>query len=116
MTKTRAKYSIHLRGETDAAGTSGSPTQVITDTLNKFDKFENRASGTQAPGIASANLRPTGTVTQMNAGWAKDIDGVRRCQEWTTDLINDLVKQRLLPQTALAARETVKAARHIPAE
>jgi hypothetical protein len=123
MTKSRANCSIHLLGETDAANivdaenTAGtSPTLNITHTLSKDDKFENRASHLEAPGIAPANLWPTGTVTQMMAGWAKDIDGVRRCQEWTTNLIDDLVKQRLLPETALAVLEAVKAARYIPAD
>jgi hypothetical protein len=97
-------------------GTSGGPVVNITHTLNKDDKFENRASRLQAPGIAPAHLRPTGTVTQMKAGWAKDIDGVRRCQEWTTDFINDLVKQKLLPETALTVREAIKAARSIPTD
>ncbi|RDB23607.1 hypothetical protein Hypma_009134 [Hypsizygus marmoreus] len=120
MSKSRGRYSTHLLGETDASnivdGEIADPnniTQHETDTLNAADKFENRASRLPAPGVASAHLWPKGTPTQITAGWARDIPDVRRCQEWTTDFIVDLVTQGLLPETALVVLEAVTAARNV---
>jgi len=124
-------FLVYFLGETDAANIvdaeSADPTlttttaaaaaaatfrQQTTDVLNKADKFENRASRMPAPGIAPAHLRPAGTVSEVVAGWSRDIPGVRRCQEWTGELIDDLVGQGLLPESALA----VKAGRRVPAD
>ncbi|KDR83881.1 hypothetical protein GALMADRAFT_219710 [Galerina marginata CBS 339.88] len=119
-TKTRGKYTFHLLGETDAANVVDAkidPSHIalhVTSALNKADKFEDRAGRIQEPGIAPEHLRPKGTVKQVVAGWAQDIPGVKRCQEWTTELIHDLVKQGLLPETALAVRNAVEAARNVP--
>lgn len=122
MTKSGVKYTFHLLGETDATNIVDAeiadPNKIgmeVTKDLNKADKFENRASRLRAPGIVPQSLRPTGTVSQQAAGWAKDIPGAKRCQEWTSELIDDLVRQKLLPDSALAKRDEVRAARPVPA-
>ena len=113
---------MHLLGETDTSNIvdaeitdpNNVPTLKETTDLNKSDKFEDRASLLRAPGIVPQNFRPTGTLSQQTAGWAQDIPGVKRCQEWTSELIDDLVKQKLLPDSALAKRDEVWAARRVP--
>ena len=41
----------------------------------------------------------------------EDIPGMKRCQEWTSELINDLVKERVLPESALEVLDTAWAER-----
>ncbi|KAF8069948.1 hypothetical protein FPV67DRAFT_1485569 [Lyophyllum atratum] len=118
----RQKFTMHLLGETDAANVvdaaikSDSIPQESTFTLNRADKFEDRASRLAAPGGVPAHLMPAegSTVKETLAYWAQDIPGIKRCQEWTCELIDDLVAQEFLPQTALAVRDAAWNARRVP--
>lgn len=116
--KTKAAVTKHLLGVTAAAnivdhvipsGTTA-PVMTVTDELNAADKFENRASLIPAPGIAPGSLWPTGKPSEIRAGWGKEIPGVKRCQEWTTELIEDLIKQGLLPKDALIIVQAARGA------
>ncbi|GLB43421.1 hypothetical protein LshimejAT787_1303220 [Lyophyllum shimeji] len=114
--RTRARFSIrlsrsvstlHLLGETDATNIVDAPVTdpnnlsiLVVDDLNRADRFEDRASRHPPPRIAP-DMIPTGTPSQVRLALWKDIPGMRRCQEWTSDFIDDLVKQGLLPESAL---------------
>ena len=52
---------------------------------------------------------PKGTVKQVILALWEDIPGMKRCQEWTSELINDLVKERVLPESALEVLDTARA-------
>ena len=44
----------------------------------------------------------------------EDIPGMKRCQEWTSELINDLVKEGVLPKSALEVLDTARTERSMP--
>ncbi|KAF8953776.1 hypothetical protein BDZ97DRAFT_1678839 [Flammula alnicola] len=118
----RTPFTLHLLGETDAANIVDAPVtdphnipMLVVDDLNRADSFENRANRHPPPRIASGMI-PTGTVSQVILALWRDIPGMRRCQEWTSDFIDDLVEQGLLPESALEVRDAVRAARVMPPE
>jgi len=72
-----------------------------TNNLNKNDQFEKEAGKLAAPRVASSDVMPKGTVSEVAAALQHDIPGMRRCQEWTMDYIAALVKAGLLPDEAM---------------
>ena len=53
--------------------------------------------------IGSATIL-TGTVSQVVLTLWGDIPGMTRCQEWTSEFIDDMVKQGLLSESVLDSR------------
>lgn len=66
-----------------------------------------------APMIGSATIL-TGTVSQVVLTLWGDIPGMRRCQEWTSEFIDDMVKQGLLSESVLEVCDAIRAARVVP--
>lgn len=112
--QTRVVCTLHLLGEADSSNiihlplpSDGSaPKLQLTNNANRNDGFERYAERLPTPGVTPSDLWPTGLPSEIRAGWAKDIPGVRRCQEWTTDLIAELVKRELLPAAAIEVART----------
>ena len=110
-------FRTYLLGETDSANVIDQP-QVdgsiyVTEDLNKADRFENLANRHPPPKVATEMI-PKGTFRQVNHALREDIPGMKRCQEWTSELINDLVKERVLPESALEVLDTARAERNMP--
>ena len=106
---------MYLLGETDATNvvdhpeTDGNITSNVnvTEDLNKADRFENLANR-HPPLRAATGMIPKGTVKQVILALWEDIPGMERCQEWTSELINDLVKRGVLPKSALEVLDTAR--------
>ena len=109
----------YLLGETDATNIVEKPEMdgkiYVTDDLNNADRFENLANRHPPPRVATG-LIPKGTVRQVTLALWEDIPGMKRCQEWTSEFINDLVKKGVLPEFALEALDTARAERTMPPE
>ena len=112
-------FRTYLLGETDSANVIDKPqleadgSIYVTEDLNKADRFENLANRHPPPKVATEMI-PKGTFRQVNHALREDIPGMKRCQEWTSELINDLVKERVLPESALEVLDTARAERNMP--
>ena len=110
-------FRTYLLGETDSANVIDQPQAdgsiYVTEDLNKADRFENLANRHPPPKVATEMI-PKGTFRQVNHALREDIPGMKRCQEWTSELINDLVKERVLPESALEVLDTAWAERSMP--
>ena len=110
-------FRTYLLGETDSANVIDQPQAdgsiYVTEDLNKADRFENLANRHPPPRVATEMI-PKGTFRQVNHALREDIPGMKRCQEWTSELINDLVKERVLPESALEVLDTARAERNMP--
>ena len=110
-------FRTYLLGETDSANVIDKPQAdgsiYVTEDLNKADRFENLANRHPPPKVATEMI-PKGTFRQVNHALREDIPGMKRCQEWTSELINDLVKERVLPESALEVLDTARAERNMP--
>ena len=108
---------MYLLGETDATNVVDQPETDgsinVTEDLNKADRFENLANRHPPPRVATGII-PKGTVRQVILALWEDIPGMKRCQEWTSELINDLVKEGVLPESALEVLDTARAERSMP--
>ena len=110
-------FRTYLLGETDSANVIDKPQAdgsiYVTEDLNKADRFENLANRHPPPRVATEMI-PKGTFRQVNHALREDIPGMKRCQEWTSELINDLVKEGVLPESALEVLDTARAERSMP--
>ena len=110
-------FRTYLLGETDSANVIDQPQAdgsiYVTEDLNKADRFENLANRHPPPKVATEMI-PKGTFRQVNHALREDIPGMKRCQEWTSELINDLVKEGVLPESALEVLDTARAERSMP--
>ena len=110
-------FRTYLLGETDSANVIDQPQAdgsiYVTEDLNKADRFENLANSHPPPKVAPEMIQK-GTFRQVNHALREDIPGMKRCQEWTSELINDLVKERVLPESALEVLDTARAERSMP--
>ena len=80
--------------------------------LNKSENVEYCMSCHLPPMIGSATIL-TGTVSQVVLTLWRDIPGMRRCQEWTSEFI-DMVKQGLLSESVLEVCDAIRAACVVP--
>ena len=107
----------YLLGETDAANIVEQPETdeniYVTNDLNNADRFENLANR-HPPPIIAPDMIPKGTLRQVGLALWADIPGMKRCQEWTSELISDLVKEGVLPESALEVLDTARAERSMP--
>ena len=112
-------FRTYLLGETDAANIVEQPEMdgnfYVTNDLNNADRIEHLANR-RPPPIISPDMIPKGTLRQVNLALWEDIPGLKRCQEWTSELISDLVKEGVLPESALEVLDTARAERTMPPE
>ncbi|KAG6843750.1 hypothetical protein H0H87_000958, partial [Tephrocybe sp. NHM501043] len=95
-THTGERIQFFLLGSTDSSNVVEIDEHIKTNEINKNDKFEEVAGGIRAPGAASSDVMPNGTVSKIAQALQHDIPGMRRCQEWAMEYIEALVKAGLL--------------------
>ncbi|KIM36321.1 hypothetical protein M413DRAFT_291446 [Hebeloma cylindrosporum] len=112
----QSEIRLYLLGETDASNVvdaEGDGKMKVVFEFNKADRFEDVANGHPPPVVDSA-LIPTGTVSEVTLALWYDIPGMKRCQEWASEFIDDVVKQGLLPESAVEVCAIARAERNMP--
>ncbi|OBZ80063.1 hypothetical protein A0H81_01384 [Grifola frondosa] len=107
LSKTKSVYVLVDLGTTAVANitVADTTTQNMRGTTTDSDKFEKCAGKIQPPRIPEAQyMPPAGSKpSEIKAFWLQDHPNAPRCQEWTRSYVAALVKEKLLPDTAIEA-------------
>ncbi|KAG6855520.1 hypothetical protein H0H87_001640 [Tephrocybe sp. NHM501043] len=95
-TRTGERIKLFHLGSIDSSNIVDIDERIVTNEVNNKDEFEKVAGRIQAPGVASSDVMPKGTVSQVTEALRHDIPNMRRCQEWAMEYIEALVKAGLL--------------------